>query len=248
MNKVSNISKKVLNCTKNNNGHIIRKKYEQTSHKFIPRYNGPDVSQMTSTQTEIYKSIIKSRPRTGISGPFQVWLSCPKIASHAQQLGQACRYGTSLSFRESELVILLTGAKHASHAEFDIHVGEAVKAGIDMSLIEAIPRDGNFSKDAVEDDLIPLLLLQHYDEKGGGYVDAGVDNNDSTQREVSIVRFVAELLETSTISDQMYKQTKIALGNDDVVLVEITSIVGYYTYCAYTLNVFRIPTPPNPDS
>ena len=61
------------------------------------------------------------------------------------------------------------------------------------------------------------------------------------EREVAIVRFVAELLETSTVSDERYSEAKNALG-DDSVLVEITSIVGYYTYCAYTLNVFNIPT------
>jgi 4-carboxymuconolactone decarboxylase len=194
--------------------------YKQTSHTFIPRYNGPDKSQMDDSQTEIYNSIIASRPRTGISGPFGPWLSIPKIAGPAQQLGQACRYGTSLSFRESELVILLTGAKHKSHTEFDIHVGEALKAGITMQLIESIPRDDKFSTKTVQQNVVPFC------------------DND---RETQIVLFAAEILETSTVSGDRYSAAKNILENDRV-LVEITSIIGYYTFCAYTLNVFQIPS------
>jgi len=213
---------RMFECTDNRMKSTERKppSYKQTSHTFTPRYNGPDQSQMTDSQRDIYNSIIASRPRTGISGPFGPWLSIPKIADPAQHLGQACRYGTSLSFRESELVILLTGAKHKSHAEFDIHVGESLKAGITMQLIESIPRDDEFSTQAVQNQMVPLC-----------------DNG----REKQIIMFAAELLDTSHVCDDRYNAAKHILGNDSV-LVEITSIIGYYTFCAYTLNVFRIPT------
>jgi hypothetical protein len=36
--------------------------------------------------------------------------------------------------------------------------------------------------------------------------------------------------------------TREAVGGKDAVLVEITSIVGYYAFVSYTLNVFRIPS------
>jgi 4-carboxymuconolactone decarboxylase len=166
-------------------------------------------------------NIVKSRPRTGLSGPFGPWLAIPDIAQPAQALGRACRYGTSLSFRESELVILLTGAKTKSHAEFDIHVGEAIKAGISMKVIKAIPRDDDFSLAAVKDNMLSLL------------------DND---RERAIVTFTAELVDTYAVSDETYKASKEALDDKDSVLVEITSIAGYYTYVAYTLNAFRIPS------
>ena len=133
-----------------------------------------------------------------------------------------------MSFRESELVILLTGAKTKSHAEFEIHVGEAIKAGISMDIIFAIPRDNDFSYAAVMERVVPLLKS-----------DDGVGIN---AREWGIVQFTAELLDTYTVSDFTYAITKQALGNQDSVLVEITSIVGYYTYVSYTLNVFRIPS------
>ena len=65
---------------------------------------------------------------------------------------------------------------------------------------------------------------------------------DNNQREIAIASYTSELLETYTISDETYEKTKAALGGNDTVLVEITSIAGYYTYVAYTLNAFRIPT------
>ncbi|KAL3894509.1 MAG: hypothetical protein SGARI_007721 [Bacillariaceae sp.] len=179
---------------------------------------------MTDAQTEIRDFIVKSRPRTGLSGPFGPWLAVPEIAKPASELGKACRYDTSLSFKESELVILLTGAKHKSNTEFEIHTGEALKAGMTMEQIEAIPRgaDSNddFSLASVKDQLIPLL---------------------QTEREKAIAMFTAELLETCTVSEDTYNHTKTALDGKDSVLVEITSITGYYTYVSYTLNVFNIP-------
>jgi alkylhydroperoxidase family enzyme len=185
-----------------------------------PRYNGPKPEEMDNKQKEIYDYILKSRPRTGLSGPFGPWLAVPEIAEPASQLGKACRYDTSLSFRESELVILLTGAKARSSTEFAIHTGEALKAGIDEEVIESIPRDDDFSVNAVQEKLIPLL------------------DND---REKAIVNFTAELLQNSTVSEETYQKTKAAVESKDSVLVEITSIVGYYMYVSYTLNVFRIP-------
>jgi 4-carboxymuconolactone decarboxylase len=200
---------------------VPTKKYKNTSSDFCARYAGPLEEECTAQQKAIRDAILASRPRTGLSGPFGPWLAVPEIAQPAQELGRACRYGTSLSFRESELVILLTGAKARSAAEFDIHVGEAIKAGISMDIVQAIPRDQHFSLAAVLEQVLPLL------------------DND---REKAIVRFASELVDTYTVSDETYAATKAAVGDMDSVLVEITSIVGYYTYVAYTLNVFRIPS------
>jgi 4-carboxymuconolactone decarboxylase len=193
-----------------------------TSTTFKTRYIGPSEDNLTDEQKRIRQNILETRPRTGLSGPFGPWLAVPSIAQPAQQLGQACRYHTSLSMRESELIILLTAAKTRSRAEFDIHVGEAVKAGLSLSIIRAIPRDDDFSAAQVREWILPLL-------------------NDN-RREQAMVVFAAELLDSYSVSDETYELTKRAVDNKDSVLVEITSIVGYYTFVAYTLNVFRIPS------
>lgn len=192
--------------------------YPATSTGFVARYGGPSEEEMTQEQREIRDSIIASRPRTGLSGPFGPWLAVPAIAQPAQALGRACRYGTSLSFKESELVILLTGAKTRSHTEFDIHTREALHAGWSLEFIQAIPRD-DFSVDKVRSSLLPLL---------------------ESDREKAIATFTAELLDTYTVSDETYKASKAAFDGKDSVLVEITSIAGYYTFVSYTLNAFKI--------
>lgn len=203
--------------------------YPRTSVGFEPRYNGPAEADMTPEQQDIRDAIVASRPRTGLSGPFGPWLAVPAIAQPAQSLGRACRYGTSLSFQESELVILLTGAKTRSHSEFDIHVGEALKSGWSYDMIKSIPRDDDFSVAAVKEKVLPML------------------END---RQKAIASFAAELLDTYTVSDETYEAAKKVFDGKDAVLVEITSIAGYYTYVSYTLNAFRIPskkTAPKPE-
>ena len=184
------------------------------------------------------------------------------------------RYGTSLSSRESELVILLTGAKFKSEAEFDIHVGEARRVGISWDVIQSIPRgrllseidgdlqknillqeEGAFSLKKVKESVVPMLEKEHDNNSNndGQHTSSKVEeyeekmenssiNSNAKKREVAIVLFTAELLEKSTVSDETYESTKQALDGQDSALVEITSIIGYYAYVAYTLNVFKIPS------
>ena len=194
-----------------------------TSSNFKARFNGPPSENLTLDQQRIQRSILQSRPKTGLSGPFGPWLANPNICSPAQELGKVCRYGTSLTRYQSEIVILLTAARHYSHTEFDIHVNEALDAGVPMNIICHIPRDDKFTKENIEKDLIPLI---------------------SCDNDISLIRFVVELLLKSGImSDDVYNETRHKVGNGkDEILVEITSIVGYYTFVAYTLNVFQIPS------
>jgi 4-carboxymuconolactone decarboxylase len=212
--------------------------YANKSSNLVPRYNGPSEQEMTEEQAEIRRSILASRPGTGLHGPFGPWLAIPSIARPAQQLGEACRYGTSLTKRESELVILLTGAKYQSSTEFDIHVGEALKAGWTMDLIEAIPRT-DFSLANVKTNVLPILLQDNTTTSSSS---SSTTSSSSSSRERAIAIFAAELLATNTVSDETYQSTREALEEQDSVLVEITSIVGYYAHVCLTLNVFQIPS------
>lgn len=252
-----------MSTTKKNQGDAVDERnyaYVPTSTNFSARYAGP--TQLTPEQETLRQSILASRPHTGLSGPFGPWLAVPPIANPSQQLGRVVRYETSLKFRESELVILLTGAKYKSEAEFDIHVKEARRAGVGWDVIHSIPRgkllsgttvggrplpkdEVEFSLENVKKCMIPMLENEHEECK------VQVDETDTTnieearrrtkEREVSILLFAAELLDRSTVTDETYAQTKEVLG-DDSVLVEITAIIGYYAYVGMTLNVFRIPS------
>lgn len=164
---------------------------------------------------------------------------------------------------ESELVILLTGAKHKSEAEFDIHVNEARLVGISWDVIQVIPRGKllsgmkknynnvkaskeEFSLKNVNEYVIPMLKKDHdniNEQISLGKIDKQFElQNNAKEREIAIVLFAAELLDTNTVSDKTYERTKQVLDGQDSVLVEITAIIGYYSYVAYTLNVFKIST------
>lgn len=164
--------------------------------------------------------------------------------------------------RESELVILLTGAKFRSEAEFDIHVGEARRAGIGWDVIRSIPRgtllsheeskgEGRsseaeeFGLEKVKECVVPLLEREHDDEQVHQDSRDGACKSKAKEREVAIVLFTAELLDRSTVSDETYAATKRVLDGQEAVLVEITAIIGYYAYVAYTLNVFRVAASPS---
>ena len=203
------------------------------------RYSGPRPSEMTPEQLSMRDSILSSRPTTGLTGPFGSWLAVPKIAGPAQQLGSAVRYGTSLSVRESELVILLTGAKFESATEFEIHVDEARRVGIGWDVIRSIPRKG-FSLEKVKECVISMLEKEHDD---GNVNPPEMSHEKSKAREVAIVLFASELLHTNTVCDETYAETRRLLDGRDSALVEITAIVGYYAFVSYTLNVFKIPSP-----
>ena len=232
------------------------KRYKPTSHNFQPRYTGPQLHDMTPAQLELQQSILKSRPNTGLNGPFGPWLAIPSICNPSQELGRVVRYETSLSKRESELVILLVGAKFKSESEFDIHVTEASRVGISMDVIESIPRGRLLSEDtsvsAEEDEfslknvenVIQMLTREYKDQKLQlqNSKDKIEELEKAKEREVAIISFAAELLHTNTVSDETYTKTKQVLDGKDSILVEITSIIGYYAYVAYTLNVFKIPT------
>lgn len=233
----------------------MRKEYELTSPQFTPRYTGPSLEEMTPEQLSLRESILQSRPHTGLSGPFGPWLATPAIARPSQELGRTVRYDTSLSMRESELVILLTGARFKSEAEFDIHVCEARRAGVGWDVIRSIPRgvllskqeeemrgdeesQAEFSLEKVKECVIPTLENEHH---SGLLKRNEVESRDKTKiREIAIVLFTAELLDRNTVSAETYAHTKELLSGKDSVLVEIVAITGYYAYVAFTLNTFNI--------
>jgi len=212
---------------------------------------------LSPEQLELQQSILKSRPNTGLNGPFGPWLAIPSICNPSQELGRVVRYETSLSKRQSELIILLVGAKFKSESEFDIHVTEALRVGVSMDVIESIPRgrllsedtssavseEDEFSLENVKNAVLPMLIKEYDNQKLQLQNSKDMVKLDRTkEREIAIISFTAELLHTNTVSDITYTKTKQVLDGKDSALVEITSIIGYNAYVAYTLNVFKIPT------
>ncbi len=102
----------------------------------------PDVLEagLSPEQQKVYDAII-SGPRRVVRGPLRIWLHSAPLAERAQELGAFCRYHSSLPPRLSELAILVTGAFWRAGYEWIVHAPDALKAGVDPAIIEAIRRD-----------------------------------------------------------------------------------------------------------
>jgi 4-carboxymuconolactone decarboxylase len=92
---------------------------------------------MDADQRRVLDKIV-SGPRGRIQGPLRAVLHNPELADRWQALGALLRYQTSLSPRQSELAILITGRACRSPFEWYAHRLEAEKAGIEAAVIDAI--------------------------------------------------------------------------------------------------------------
>lgn len=100
----------------------------------------PEPESMSPEQRAIRDSILATRP--SLDGPFLAWLHAPGLADPAQKVGAYCRYGTDLSLRESEMLILLTATRFGCEGEWDIHGPIAQRAGVDETELATIRSGG----------------------------------------------------------------------------------------------------------
>lgn len=175
----------------------------------MPRITLPSPDTMRPDQRTVYDKIVNG-PRGKLQGPLRAVLHNAELADRWQALGALLRYGTSLSPRQSEIAILMTGRACQSPFEWYAHRIEAEKVGIEAATIEA-------------------LLAREMPQ--------GLSEDDR-----SLVRFVAELNRSRSVSDATYAEALARFG--ELTVMELTALVGYYTMVAMTLNAHEIPLPP----
>jgi len=103
----------------------------------MPRITLPSPEIMDPDQRRVYDRIV-SGPRGRIQGPLRAALYNADLADRWSALGELLRYKTTLSPRQSELAILVTGRACNSPFEWYAHRLEAEKVGIEPHVIEAI--------------------------------------------------------------------------------------------------------------
>jgi 4-carboxymuconolactone decarboxylase len=103
----------------------------------MPRIRFPHPDTMDAEQRRVHDKVVSGR-RGKIVGPLRAALHSPELADRWQALGEFLRYNTSLSPRQSELAILVTGRACQSPFEWYAHVLEARKAGIEPPVIDAL--------------------------------------------------------------------------------------------------------------
>jgi len=103
----------------------------------MARITLPSPESMNPDQRRIYDKVVSGR-RGKIQGPLRAALHNADLADRWQALGELLRYNTSLTPRQSELAILITGRACRSPFEWYAHRLEAEKIGIEPQIIGAI--------------------------------------------------------------------------------------------------------------
>lgn len=101
------------------------------------RISFPTPDSMTQAQLAVYEQIV-SGPRGTLVGPLRAALHNPVLADRWQRLGQVLRFETSIPARLNELAILVTARRWNSDLEWAIHARDALRAGLDARIIEAL--------------------------------------------------------------------------------------------------------------
>lgn len=103
----------------------------------MPRLSFPTPDTMSPEQLAVHHKVV-SGPRGEIKGPLRAALHNAELADRWQALGALLRYQTTLTPRQSELAILITGRHCRSPFEWHAHRSEAEKAGLPQDVIEAL--------------------------------------------------------------------------------------------------------------
>ncbi len=119
----------------------------------MARLNTPNRNELDEDQQVVYEAIA-SGPRGEVVGPLGVWLHRAALADKAQQLGQYCRYDSSLEPRLSELAILVTARIWDAGFEWDSHEPPARAAGLADNIINALAKDKEPDFDRADESVV----------------------------------------------------------------------------------------------
>lgn len=127
------------------------------------------VEDMDDAQRAAAERMLASK--TGrIIGPMNAWLRCPPLALRAVELGDYARHGSTHEKRISELVILIIARHWSAQVEWCVHKVEALKAGLDPAVVDAIeartrPPFGRADEALVYDLFTELLDTKHVSDE-----------------------------------------------------------------------------------
>ena len=128
--------------------------------------------------------------KTGqIIGPMNAWLRNPPLAERAFALGDYARHGTSHEKRISELVIVMTARHWPAQLEWCVHKVEALKAGLDPAIIDAIEARTRPDFEQADEELVYDLFTELLDTKQVS--DAVYDRAIEMYGEAKLVELIA---------------------------------------------------------
>lgn len=102
-----------------------------------PRMPPIPADKMTDAQRKL-EAVMVAGPRGGLIGPFVPLLRSPEFMDRLQKTGEYLRYNSAFEPRLSELAILITARLWSQNFEWYAHRPIAEKAGLRVSIIEAV--------------------------------------------------------------------------------------------------------------
>lgn len=168
------------------------------------RYTLLTPQTLTPEQAPIYEAIAAAR-NGSVPTPFHIFLASPELADRVQQLGALLRYRTGLPARLSELAILVTAKHWNARYEWQVHEGEARKAGVPEDVIRAI-------------------------EAGRQPALSGDD--------ALVYEYANSFFVNREVPDETFERALERFGRKTVV--ELSSILGYYSMLAIVMGIFRV--------
>ncbi|WP_142781746.1 carboxymuconolactone decarboxylase family protein [Agrobacterium sp. T29] len=99
----------------------------------------PDLTrdEMDDAQKQVADEAASGK-RGRMPAPLRAWIHSPQFGARAQKLGEFLRYDTILGAQMSELAILMVARRWTSHYEWYIHKKEALNAGLEPQIVDAI--------------------------------------------------------------------------------------------------------------
>lgn len=121
-------------------------------------------ADMDDAQRALVARMIASK--TGqIIGPMNAWLRSPPLAERAFALGDYARHGSSHEKRISELIIVMTARYWSAQLEWCVHKVEALAAGIDPAIIDAVEARTRPSFKRADEELVYDLITELLDTR-----------------------------------------------------------------------------------
>ena len=159
-----------------------------------------------------------SRYATGLRGPIGMWMYSPRMAEHVFPASTYLRYGVDgeRDQRLTELAILTTARELDSQYEWTAHEPLARTAGLEEEIIELL----RFGRPLADAGALPGLGA----------------------RERTIIRVARELINEPKVSAETFVEAQTLFGNKGVM--DLTGLVGYYTFVNYTLKTFDLQRTP----
>ena len=101
------------------------------------RFQPLTYDKLTAEQKTMVEHLFAGE-RGGMNGPFNVTLRSPEMGDLAQKLGAQLRFHSSMPNRLNEMAILMTARFWNAQYEWSAHKKNALTAGLNPSVIEAI--------------------------------------------------------------------------------------------------------------